>query len=110
MTTDQVEGYLKKENHLPWMTSAKQEEQEHASVIDMTRMAFETVETAENLQMQLIQINKLLKQQADLHNRQLVEKDAAIAALKTEIENINARLGAMESIVAGPTSSQNGDM
>ena len=40
------------------MTSVKQEKEENGDVIDMTRMAFETVETAENLQIQVIELNK----------------------------------------------------
>ncbi|UCG47968.1 MAG: hypothetical protein JSU94_21120 [Phycisphaerales bacterium] len=82
MSTDQVEAYLKKENHLPWITSAEQEEQQHASVIDMTRMAFETVETAENLQMQLIQLNKLIKEQGAL----VREQQRRIAALEQRLD------------------------
>ena len=58
MSIEQVEEYLRVENHLPWMTSAKQEKEENGDVIDMTRMAFETVETAENLQIQVIALNK----------------------------------------------------
>jgi len=70
MSVDEVEKYLKKENHLPWMTSAKQEKQENDSAINITRMAFETVETAENLQMQMIELNKIVKEQAALINAQ----------------------------------------
>jgi hypothetical protein len=58
MGTDEVEKYLLENNHLPWMTSAKDEK---AGVIDMTRMGFQTVETAENLQMQIIELNKKVK-------------------------------------------------
>ena len=54
MATEQVECYLKKEGHLPWMTSAKKEREENGDAINMTRMAFETVETVENLQLQII--------------------------------------------------------
>jgi hypothetical protein len=61
MTIEQVEEYLQRENHLPWLTSAKQEKRENGDVIDMTRMAFETVETAENLQIQIIALNKQIE-------------------------------------------------
>ena len=81
MSIEQVEEYLKKENHLPWMTSAKAEKQENGDVIDMTRMAFETVETAENLQIQIIEQSKLIKE------------------LKTQNESLNQRLSALESTI-----------
>ena len=48
------------------MTSAKAEKEENGNVIDMTRMAFETVETAENLQLQVIELSKRNK---DLEKR-----------------------------------------
>jgi len=82
MSVEQVEEYLKKENHLPWMTSAKQEKDENSDVIDMTRMAFETVETAENLQIQIIELNKLIKEQAKL----IEEQQKRIAALEARIQ------------------------
>ncbi|MHC4477029.1 MAG: NHL repeat-containing protein [Planctomycetota bacterium] len=87
MSIEQVEEYLKKENHLPWMTSAKQEE-ENGDVIDMTRMAFETVETAENLQVQAIELNKLIKEQG-----------ALIKAQQKKITALEERLGALERVV-----------
>ncbi len=64
------------------MTSAKQEKDENSDVIDMTRMAFETVETAENLQIQIIELNKLIKEQAKL----IEEQQKRIAALEARIQ------------------------
>jgi|GEM_PF-695739 len=62
---EEVSDFLEREKHLPWITSARQEKEENGDVIDMTRMAFETVETVENLQLQIIAqqkvINELLK-------------------------------------------------
>jgi len=81
MSIEQVEEYLKKENHLPWMTSARDEKEENGDVIDMTRMAFETVETAENLQIQLIELNKSVK-----------AKDVEIAQLKDRVSKMEALL------------------
>jgi hypothetical protein len=81
MSIEQVEEYLKKENHLPWMTSAKAEKEENGNAVDMTRMAFETVETAENLQAQIIEQNKLIKE------------------MKTQNELLNQRLSALESMM-----------
>ena len=53
LSTTEVEQFIKKKGHLPWMTSAKAEKK---GMVNMTRMGFETVETVENLQLQIIQI------------------------------------------------------
>ncbi|MEE4177355.1 MAG: hypothetical protein V2I46_07590 [Bacteroides sp.] len=76
---DQVEAFLLREKHLPWITSAEQERQENGGVIDMTRMAFETLESVENLQLQLIRQYKLVRE------------------LKAENDALNARLERLES-------------
>lgn len=44
---------LKKNNHLPWVTSATAEN----GAVNMTRMSFETLEVVENLQLQVIALN-----------------------------------------------------
>jgi len=94
MTIDEVEKYLKDEGHLPWMTSVKQERKENGEVVDMTRMAFETVETAENLQLQIIEVTKLVKsQQKEIEDlmAQLNDGQQRIEALENEIPlNANA--------------------
>jgi hypothetical protein len=66
MNAKQVEEFLQKEKHLPWITSADQERKENGNVTDMTRMAFETVETVENLQMQIIDMNKQIQKLSEL--------------------------------------------
>ncbi|MDD5155597.1 MAG: hypothetical protein PHF11_03830 [Candidatus Omnitrophica bacterium] len=84
MTIDAVEAYLLNKNHLPWMTPLKDEKQ---GSIDMTRMSFETVETTENLQLQVIQLNKKLKEQESrVHNQ---EKE--IEYLKAEIAGLKGK-------------------
>lgn len=75
MTIKEVEKYLKKENHLPWMTSVKEEQEENGDVINMTRMTFEAVETAENLQLQIIELNKTAEKQAALI-KALINRDS----------------------------------
>ncbi len=60
--TEEVEEFLEKENHLPWITSAEKEREENGNATDMTRMAFETVETVENLQLQIIEQSKLIRE------------------------------------------------
>ncbi len=98
MSTEQVAGYLKKEKHLPWMTSTKAEREENGDVIDMTRMAFETVETAENLQIQLIRLNELLKEQGAL----IEQQQQKIGALEEKVQGLERRaqhdLGAAKEV------------
>ncbi len=78
MATEEVEDFLKAEGHLPWLTSVKQEKEENGDVTDMTRMSFETVETAENLQMQIIALK------------------AENTELRSMVEQMNARLTVLE--------------
>jgi len=62
LRTEDVEEYLERENHLPWITSAEKEKEENGDVTDMSRMAFETVETVENLQLQIIDQQKMIRE------------------------------------------------
>ncbi len=86
MKTDEVEEFLDKEKHLPWITSADKEKKENGDVIDMTRMAFETVESVENMQLQIIEQNKLIRKIQAENDR-----------LKSENENISSRLEKLEA-------------
>jgi len=61
LSIEEVDEFVQKENHLPWITSAEKEKEENGNVIDMTRMAFETVETIENMQLQIIEMNKIIR-------------------------------------------------
>ncbi|MFH2094878.1 MAG: hypothetical protein ABIJ16_04185, partial [Bacteroidota bacterium] len=61
-----IEKYIKKNNHLPWVTAAKDEE----NGINMTRMSFESLEAIENLQMQIIELKK--------ENMRLVDENASL--------------------------------
>jgi len=63
MTTEEVEKYLKEQGHLPWMTSVDQEKKDNGGAVNITRMGFETVETVENLQLQIITLSNLIKEQ-----------------------------------------------
>jgi hypothetical protein len=76
LSTDEVHSFLQVKGHLPWITSAKDEKQENGDVIDITRMSFETVETVENLQLQIIQLNE--------KNKALEERIIALEKLITE--------------------------
>ncbi len=66
----QVDLFIKENGHLPWMTKASDEK----DGVNLTRMQFETVETVENLQLQIIQQQK------------------EIERLKSELETIKALL------------------
>jgi hypothetical protein len=76
----EVEKFILKEGHLPWVTSAADEKKENKGAIDITRMSFQTLEATENIQMQVIEqqktIEELKKQVADLSNslNQLLNK------------------------------------
>ncbi|MFH1768343.1 MAG: hypothetical protein ABH858_04190 [Candidatus Omnitrophota bacterium] len=70
MSIEEVEQYLKKQKHLPWLTSVKKETEENGNIINMTRMSFETLEALENLQIQIIELNNIVKQQSTLIEKQ----------------------------------------
>ena len=95
MTTEEVGDFLKTEGHLPWLTSVKQEKEENGDATDMTRMAFETVETAENLQMQVASLNDKVKEL----NARNDAKDADIDALKARNAKIEERLARLEQLL-----------
>jgi hypothetical protein len=86
MKTDEVEEFLEKEKHLPWITSTEKEKKENGDVIDMTIMAFETVESVENMQLHIIEQNKLIRKIQAENDR-----------LKSENENISSRLEKLEA-------------
>lgn len=86
MSTDEVENFLEREKHLPWVTSAEQEKKENGDVTDMTRMAFETLESIENLQLQLIELKNEI-------NRLRLENNK----LKTTNRLLDKRLSKLET-------------
>ncbi|MEE4177054.1 MAG: hypothetical protein V2I46_06040 [Bacteroides sp.] len=81
----EVEEFLLKEKHLPWITSAEQEKQENGEVTDMTRMAFETVETVENLQLQIIEQNKSIIELKN-KNEELIQRNSQLNARLERLE------------------------
>ena len=95
MTTKEVQDFIEKENHLPWLTSVKQEKQENGDTTNMTRMAFETVETAENLQMQIVTLNEKIKELGDENKT----KDAELEALQARNANMEKRLARLEQLL-----------
>ena len=83
MSTKAVEAFIHRNKHLPWVTSAK-DENEHG--INMTRMGFETLEALENLQMQLIEQSTELER--------IIAENLEILA---ENRELNSRLSAIEA-------------
>ena len=80
----EVENFIKKNNHLPWITSAKDEKEG----INITRMSFQTLESVENQQLQIIELNK-----------QITEKDKTIQKLENKVDEMNKRLTEIENML-----------
>lgn len=76
----EVEEFIIKKGHLPWVTKADAEK----DGINMTRMQFETLETVENLQLQIIAIKKEYQEKIN----KLEEKVKEYESLKSELEAI----------------------
>ncbi len=70
----EVALFIKKNGHLPWMTKASDEK----NGINLTRMQFETVETVENLQLQIIEQQKQINSLKD----EIEELKSIIKSLK----------------------------
>ncbi len=90
LSTDQVAEHLEKEKSLPWITSAKKEKKENGNMIDMTRMSFETIETVENLQLQIIaqaNIIKGLQRQMAEQQQRMMEQQGQIEYLLKQVKN-----------------------
>ncbi|OFX82272.1 MAG: hypothetical protein A2W99_09450 [Bacteroidetes bacterium GWF2_33_16] len=86
-----VEEFIKTNGHLPWITSAKDEK----NGVNLTRMQFETLETVENLQLQIIELKKenqdiISKQQSEIElireENNLLRKQ--INEIKSFLENL----------------------
>ncbi len=73
----EVEDFINKNNHLPWVTSSEKEN----NGINMTRMSFQTLEAVENQQLQIIDLNK-----------QLQEKSNTIKELESKIDEMNKQI------------------
>ncbi len=58
-SVDEVEKFISKKGHLPWLTSAQKEKEENeGGAVNITRMSFETLEAVENMQLQIIELKK----------------------------------------------------
>jgi len=58
-TPTEVDRYINRHGHLPWITPASKEN----DGVNLTRLQFETVETVENLQLQIIDQQRRIDQQ-----------------------------------------------
>ncbi|MHC1703655.1 MAG: hypothetical protein AB9846_07075 [Tenuifilaceae bacterium] len=83
-----VAEFIKTNGHLPWMTSAREE----TDGINLTRMQFETLETVENLQLQIIELKKDYQSQIILATQENNQ-------LKTEMQSIKAELEAIKALL-----------
>lgn len=61
LTTEEIEKFIKKNGHLPWVTSAKADLIENKGAVNISRMNFETLEAFENIQLQIIEQQKELE-------------------------------------------------
>ncbi len=81
---EEIEDFINKNKHLPWLTPAKDEKEG----INMTRMSFETLEAVENQQLQIIELNKQLREKDDIIN----ELENKIYLMNKKIELIEQYL------------------
>jgi len=95
LNVEKVEEFLLREKHLPWVTSAEQEKSENGETTNMTRMAFETLESVENLQLQIIEQQKLIRTLTE-QNEKLVNENIV---LKQNDNRLNARLDRLEKAI-----------
>jgi len=83
LTISEIEKFVNDKKHLPWLTSASDEK----DGINLTRMQFETLEAVENLQLQLIDLNKEnqnLKQSIEIQQNQIQNLISEIEKLKSK--------------------------
>ncbi|MCF6183567.1 MAG: hypothetical protein L3J56_02880 [Bacteroidales bacterium] len=73
----EVDDFIKKNKHLPWISSSVFEK----GGINMTELSFKTLETLENQQLQIIDLNK-----------QLQEKGNTIKELESKIDEMNKQI------------------
>ncbi|MBU0765865.1 MAG: hypothetical protein KJ607_13655, partial [Bacteroidetes bacterium] len=96
----EVEAFLNKNGHLPWVTPADKE----SDGINFTRMGFETLESVENLQLQLIEMKKEnLAMQKKLESLEDIKQEY-FSVLK-ELDEIRNKLSPLrETVTDAPDS------
>jgi hypothetical protein len=86
----EIENFINKNKHLPWVTSSNDEK----DGINMTRMQFETLESVENLQLQLIEMhkeNKALKSKIEEQQKVAEKQQAVLQQLQKRIEKLESQ-------------------
>ena len=78
-TPTEVDRYIHRHGHLPWLTPASKEN----DGVNLTRMQFETVETVENLQLQIIEQQRKIDEQQD----EIEQLKAELKAIKKMLQN-----------------------
>ncbi len=78
-TPTEVDRYINRHGHLPWLTPASKEN----DGVNLTRMQFETVETVENLQLQIIEQQRKIDEQQD----EIEQLKAELKAIKKMLQN-----------------------
>jgi len=81
-STYMVEQYISENGHLPWYTPAKDQQ----NGVNLTKMQFQTVETVENLQLQLIELNRDYRQQIEKQQSEIDMLRAELELLRSYIE------------------------
>lgn len=99
MSTEQVAEHLEREKSLPWITSLKQEKEENGALIDMTRMSFETVEAVENLQIQIIELSKLIKELKPKNEALKAENNALREGQRNQFKKQQAEIEELRSMI-----------
>jgi hypothetical protein len=71
---EEIDKFIKEHQHLPWLTSEKDEK---PGTVNLTRMSFENVEATENLQLQIIALNHIISEQQKQINelKKMLEKE-----------------------------------
>ncbi len=94
-TIAEIEKFIEENSHLPWLTSAKEEEEQG---VNLTRMSFETLEAVENQQLQIIK----LKKENDTLKSKLQKQEDRINTLEQQnkqIENLQKQLEELKKMI-----------
>ena len=84
----EVEEFINSNGHLPWVTSAADEKKENNGAVDITRMSFQTLEAAENIQKQVIEQQKTIVTQQTI----AVSQQTEIDQLKKQVADLTNSL------------------
>ncbi len=80
----EVEKFISENGHLPWVTAANEEKEG----VNMTRMSFETLETVENQQLQIIS----LKKENEAQKQKIKEQEERLSSLEERLRKLERML------------------